>query len=415
MDSLLAFVVRPDGRVSRIELGPAAEVEALVQDWRAALGRPLEGRGIGGVVDAASGAPGLEDLGRRLRERVLDPVLAAAGEAHTLHVVLDDVLHLVPLDALPLEDGLLGERIAIHNEVTLARLLALRKEVSSGGGLLAVGGIDYDAEVEADALAQLDASTPPLERGEGGRPGCVPGPGRWGSCPFLARARRRSRSPRSSAPFSSAKPACSRMPRRPRARSSPRRRRPATCISRRTGGSRARASSQSSTCSPMRPRAAPSSVPRKTLTGFAPETLCGLALAGANRGADSLGRVPGILTAEELASFDLRGCELAVLSACETNVGLRRAGQGIQSLQTALHAAGARTAITSLWKVDDAATRRLFELFYTKLWQEKLGKREALWKAKMACAPRATRRATGPRGCSRAIRTDGALAALRAC
>ncbi len=122
----------------------------------------------------------------------------------------------------------------------------------------------------------------------------------------------------------------------------------------------------------------------ETLTGFAPETLCGLALSGANRGKDALGRVPGILTAEELASFDLRNCELAVLSACETNVGVRRAGQGIQSLQTALHAAGARTAITSLWKVDDAATRRLFELFYTKLWKQKLGKADALWQAKMA-------------------------------
>jgi CHAT domain-containing protein len=97
--------------------------------------------------------------------------------------------------------------------------------------------------------------------------------------------------------------------------------------------------------------------------------------------------VPGILTAEELATLDLHDCELAVLSACETNVGIRRAGQGIQSLQTALHAAGARTAITSLWKVEDKATRRLFELFYSKLWKEGLGKAEALWQAKMTlCA-----------------------------
>ena len=94
--------------------------------------------------------------------------------------------------------------------------------------------------------------------------------------------------------------------------------------------------------------------------------------------------MPGILTAEEFATLDLSNCELAVLSACETNVGIRRAGQGIQSLQTALHAAGARAAITSLWKVDDAATRRLFELFYTKLWKERLGKADALWQAKMA-------------------------------
>ncbi|MEE8468471.1 MAG: CHAT domain-containing protein, partial [Planctomycetota bacterium] len=121
-----------------------------------------------------------------------------------------------------------------------------------------------------------------------------------------------------------------------------------------------------------------------TLRGFAPETLCGLALAGANHGVNRYARVPGILTAEELATLDLASCELAVLSACETNVGLRRAGQGIQSLQGALHAAGARTAITSLWRVDDAATRRLMELFYSKLWGGGLGKAEALWQAKMA-------------------------------
>ena len=107
-----------------------------------------------------------------------------------------------------------------------------------------------------------------------------------------------------------------------------------------------------------------------------------MALAGANRGRDALGRIPGILTAEELATFDLHACELAVLSACETNVGIHRAGQGIQSLQTALHAAGAHAAITSLWRVDDVATSRLFEVFYTQLWKAGLRKSDALWQAK---------------------------------
>ena len=101
---------------------------------------------------------------------------------------------------------------------------------------------------------------------------------------------------------------------------------------------------------------------------FTPMSYCGLALAGANHGRDLLGRVPGILTAEELAGIDLSDCELAVLSSCETNVGLRRAGLGIQSLQSALHTAGARTAITSLWQVPDEATRELMERFYTYLW-----------------------------------------------
>ena len=120
----------------------------------------------------------------------------------------------------------------------------------------------------------------------------------------------------------------------------------------------------------------------RTVLDAAPMSLCGLALAGANRGRTSVGRVPGVLTAEELAGVDLSECDLAVLSACETNVGPRSAGLGILSLQSAVHAAGARSAVTSLWKVDDAATRELMERFYTYLWVEKLPKAEALWRAK---------------------------------
>ena len=112
--------------------------------------------------------------------------------------------------------------------------------------------------------------------------------------------------------------------------------------------------------------------------------LCGLALAGANRKEDALGRVDGCVTAEELAALDLRNCDLAVLSACNTSVGVRRAGQGVASLRTALHAGGARSVITSLWKVDDAATRELMVEFYRLLLVEKVPKATALWRARMA-------------------------------
>ena len=89
------------------------------------------------------------------------------------------------------------------------------------------------------------------------------------------------------------------------------------------------------------------------------------------------------MTADELSTLDLTHCELAVLSACDTNVGERRAGQGVASLQKALQMAGARSVITSLWKVPGEATKDLMLDFYRRLWVEKEPKSQALWEAKM--------------------------------
>jgi CHAT domain-containing protein len=117
--------------------------------------------------------------------------------------------------------------------------------------------------------------------------------------------------------------------------------------------------------------------------GMNPMLLCGLALAGANLPAQGTGEVPGLVTAQELSTLDLADCELAVLSACDTNVGVRRAGQGVASLQKALQMAGARSVITSLWKVPDEATQELMLDFYRRLWVEKKPKGQALWEAKL--------------------------------
>jgi CHAT domain-containing protein len=117
--------------------------------------------------------------------------------------------------------------------------------------------------------------------------------------------------------------------------------------------------------------------------GSSPMLLCGLALAGANLPENAVGRAPGLVTADELSALDLSNCELAVLSACDTNVGERRAGQGVASLQRALRMAGARTVITSLWKVPDEATKDLMLDFYRRVWVEKKPKGQALWEAKL--------------------------------
>jgi len=92
----------------------------------------------------------------------------------------------------------------------------------------------------------------------------------------------------------------------------------------------------------------------------APLQLSGLALAGANLRDTGEGRdmiEDGILTAEEIASLDLRGVKWAVLSACETGLGPVQAGEGVLGLRRAFEVAGAGTLILSLWEIGDHDAR----------------------------------------------------------
>jgi CHAT domain-containing protein/tetratricopeptide (TPR) repeat protein len=99
----------------------------------------------------------------------------------------------------------------------------------------------------------------------------------------------------------------------------------------------------------------------------------GLVLAGARAEApDGSGaaRPPpdgALVTALELASLNLWGTQLVVLSACDTGRGDVKPGQGVYGLRRAFVAAGAETVVMSLWKVNDATTRELMEGYYRKL------------------------------------------------
>lgn len=103
----------------------------------------------------------------------------------------------------------------------------------------------------------------------------------------------------------------------------------------------------------------------------------GLVLAGANVPMKG-GPDGGVLTGEALIELPLEGMRLCVLSASETGLGAYTQDEGVQGLVRAFHLAGCRDVIASLWKVDDAATAALMNLFYTELWDNKKSPLEAL-------------------------------------
>src|SRR6185369_3569649 len=69
----------------------------------------------------------------------------------------------------------------------------------------------------------------------------------------------------------------------------------------------------------------------------------------------------------EAAALPLSGIDLVTLSACDTEGGKMVRGEGVQSFSRAFLAAGARSTVTTLWRVADAPTADFMRLFYLHL------------------------------------------------
>jgi len=392
-ESLCAFVLRAEGKLQRFELGGLATVEKAAREWRNLLGAPLD-RGRP-AAPAADRSQWLQSTGDALRQLILDPLLPAIRDAERLVLLPDAVLHAVPIDALPLAGpATAGAEAAptaaaprlCGDQWTMQVQLSLHAPAPSvprtdAPLLLALGGAAFNSEPLAHDADEGKAADPqptagaailrdsPWERG-------------FEPLPDSAVEARRLAALAQEAFGESVRTLV--LDKRKASRESVVRWAPeARWLHLATHGWFAPESIRSwgSTAPAELLGGAVDSVQR--IRGMSPMLLCGLAFAGANLPADATGRYKGLITAEEIAGWDLSGCELAVLSACDTNVGDRRAGQGVASLQKALHMAGARTVVTSLWKVADEATKNLMLDFYRRLWVEKKPKHQALWEAKM--------------------------------
>jgi CHAT domain-containing protein len=411
----------PSSALALVDLGPMAPIDDAARSLREGLGVASAGRGV--PAGAREKTPSnLHGSGVSLRERIFDPLLPTLAGATRIVVVPDDVLHLVPFDALPLdEEMLVGDRFEIQMRTTLSELLLSHEPFEEQGALVAFGDVDYRSAGVA------------LERGEP----------MSSDATAVTRFDPQPRAPEHAAPAAEAPANAdggaiepSEVTQHPRERASILRGSfwdrgfaalPGTGLEVRGitrsfadqfGGAAAIELCEGATATRERllqlaPQARwlhiathgwfaaesirswSDSEPLDQQTGLgsrlsgeaqvkgmSPMLLCGLALAGASLPEDAVGRAPGLITADELSTLDLSNCELAVLSACDTNVGERRAGQGVASLQKALQMAGARSVITSLWKVPDEATKELMLDFYRRLWVAKRPKWQALWEAK---------------------------------
>ena len=71
----------------------------------------------------------------------------------------------------------------------------------------------------------------------------------------------------------------------------------------------------------------------------------------------------GFLTLPEIYELNLKGYELAILSACQTNYGPQQKGEGTWALSRGFLVAGSRRVLASNWLVDDEAAASLVHYF----------------------------------------------------
>jgi len=341
--SYLALVLRPGG-VSPVvvPIGGAQEIEAAIRDWQREAGTdprldPLHG-----------GERRYLEAGRRLREAIWDPVAPRLKGLRRVFVVPDGAINVVNFAALPGDDG----RYVIEGDPSIHYLSAERdiavprRPARSGGGLLALGGAEFDARpTPSDGVELTFNSTPPACRHfDALKFDSLPGSRRevddieslWktpGGALGLTGPRATEGAFKRSAP------------------------------GRRVLHLATHAYFLQNRC----PSSLSGDLPPEggTTVGENPLLLSGLALAGANRRTEaSAGEEDGILTAEEIGALDLSGVEWAVLSGCETGLGQVLAGEGVVGLRRAFRVAGVGTLIMSLWPVDDGAARIWMHYLY---------------------------------------------------
>jgi CHAT domain-containing protein len=357
---LVAFVVRPDRPIARIDLGPLAPIVQSIDQWRPIL--------ISGKT-----APAASDPARALRGLIWEPIEPHLDGIALVLVSPDGPIGLVPLAALPgKEPGhyLIEERaIAV---VPVPRMLGSTATLPAPGqgtgpgqeepapSLLLVGDIEYGGDPGKGGLLAMTRSAAVGTRSESFADFPTL-PATAAEVASIANYFRKS--------IRGAEPLRldgARATEEALRREAPRHR----FLHLATHGYFAPEELRSA-LGPEdgnRAKAGSDLLGGAGVAGYHPGLLSGLALAGANRRPTPVGQDDGILTALEVAELELSGVELAVLSACETGLGEVAGGEGLLGLQRAFQVAGAHSVVASLWKIGDQPTHALMARLYENLW-----------------------------------------------
>jgi len=384
---LLAFVCLPSGDVKQVDLGQLDPIEKLVKKWRRQTRYP--------VATLGDRHPGIA-----LKQLVWSPLERYLADAKIVLLSPDGPLCRLAFAALPGEspDTFLIEQQAIA-VVPVPQLLpqllnatapADPSAAEAGETLLLVGDVNYGgnpgatsadlrAEEAADRAATLALAPAALERSAEQRGTSLPTYGHLEGT--------RAEIDQLGQTFESRFPGQSvTVLDRNKATESALRTHAPRCswLHMATHGFFAPSRLRTMLAPPdIKPEDRTSLLDSGGVVAFHPGLLSGIVLTGANSEPGE-NQDDGILTALEVSALDLRQIELAVLSACETGLGEESGGEGLLGLQRAFQSAGARTVVSSLWRVPDEQTSMLMQRFYSNVWLKKMSKIQALRDAQLS-------------------------------
>lgn len=375
----VAWVIPPAGnqKVQIVDLGPADEINAKIKSARGTIAvgsRKL--RELGEVESEKAARTELSTLA----EKILQPLLTAAGDVEQLILSPDAGLWLVPWSALPVdEDHYAVEKYLITYIVSSRELVEDQDDSpESDGPPVVFADPDYDRRLTADKEAQKVSSLTSLISGVGRLPGTAaeakaitPGlqkltgqkPQVW----LEAKATEATVKKTSNAPVVvlSTHGFFLKDEKLPHLH-----------------GRNVLLASRG--LSKVRPQ--PKESQKLDWNRMSnPLLRCGLLFAGCNQknipltGAGN----DGVLTGMEILGTDLRGTELVVLSACQTGLGDMRSGEGVAGLRQAFRLAGAKSVASTLWSIPDQATAFLMSDFFQNLAKD-MGRSAALQRAQQS-------------------------------